>query len=98
MGGVFQYGQPIYDAVGIPTFPVGSNKRPAVSHYARIGAKASRRLAERFGDAPALGFMLPRARLAIVDVDSPDERVAADAMSVHGRTPIVVRSVARQAY
>lgn len=46
----------------------------------------------RFGHFDAFGFALKRAKITIVDVDTPDERVLADALTRHGPTPIVVRT------
>jgi hypothetical protein len=95
MAGTFQHWQPLYGAHGVPTFPVRiaeGNKRPAVSGYAKIGAIASSRLASRFGDAAAFGFMVRKANVTILDVDTPDERVLADALNRHGPTPVVVRT------
>jgi Bifunctional DNA primase/polymerase, N-terminal/Primase C terminal 1 (PriCT-1) len=91
--GVFQTSQPKYAAHRIATFPVGVNKRPAVRGYPRIGLRASAELSSKFADAPGLGFMCgERSRVTVLDVDTTDERVFADALSRHGETPIVVRT------
>src|SRR5262249_35373258 len=91
--GVFRTFQPQYSAHRIATFPVDMNKRPAVRGYPRIGLRASRELAGKFADAPALGFMCgERSRVTVLDIDTPDERVLANALSRHGPTAIVVRT------
>lgn len=89
--GLFADWQPRYADAGIPTFPV-AGKRPSVSRYLKVGSDISRQYAMRFPDAEAFGFACHRARLAIVDVDTPDERVLADALDRFGPTPVVVRS------
>jgi hypothetical protein len=79
----------------VPLFPVrfvDGAKRPAVSGYAEIGPTASRKLAGRFSNAESFGYMVRRARVTILDVDTPDERVLADALDRHGPTPVVVRT------
>jgi hypothetical protein len=94
--GTFAAWQPRYAEHGIATFPVRVDergKRPAVKGYLRLGSKVSEKLALRFPEADALGFVLGRrSRLTIVDVDTTDERVLADALDRHGPTPIIVRS------
>lgn len=90
--GCFATWQPLYAAVGIPTFPV-DGKKPLVSHYDRFGLGASAEIAKKFPAATAIGFMLGQhSGLTVVDVDSADDRVLADALDRHGRTPILVRS------
>jgi hypothetical protein len=94
--GTFSEWQPQYAEHGIPTFPVRINdesKRPAVSNYLKIGQQASKQLTLKFRDANAIGFALGRkSRITVLDVDSQDERVLANALKKHGPTPIVVRS------
>jgi len=90
--GVFQTFQPQYAAHRIATFPV-VDKRPAVRGYPRIGLRASAELASKFVDATALGFMCGRrSRVTVLDIDTSDERLLADALSRHGPTPIIVRT------
>lgn len=85
--------QPRYAAAGIATFPVTAAKVPAVRNYLKIGLPASRELAGRFGTSEAFGLSLgPATRLTVLDVDTPDERVLADAIDRHGQTPVIVRS------
>lgn len=88
--------QPLYAARGIPTFPVradNGNKRPAVKGYLQVGPRRSRVLAEKFPNAPALGLACGEpSKITVLDVDTPDERILADALDRHGHTPFVVRS------
>jgi hypothetical protein len=91
----FQQWQPEYAARGIATFPLGADKRPAVTGYNKIGLKGSTAFAtkKQFADAGALGFMTnARNRVAVLDIDTADENVLADALGRHGDTPIIVRT------
>jgi hypothetical protein len=89
--GLFAEWQPQYAAVNVPSFPV-KEKRPCVRGYLKVGMPASRELALKFGDADALGISLNRSKITVLDVDTPDERVLADAMAVYGSSPFIVRS------
>lgn len=92
-GGVFAAAQSDYAAHGIATFPLTADKRPAVKGYGRIGLKASAELASKFADAPGVGFMAgKRSGLTVLDVDTADENVLADALARHGATPIITRT------
>jgi hypothetical protein len=92
----FAQWQPEYASRGLPTFPVkivNGNKRPAVKNYLRTGQPYSARLAKQFPDAQAFGFALgDRTKITVLDCDSNDEKILADAMSKHGKTPLIVRS------
>src|SRR5262249_37149172 len=91
--GVFQTFQPEYAAHRIATFPVDADKRPAVRGYPRMGLHASRELACKFADAPALGFMCGRrSGVTVLDIDTSDECLVADVLSRHGPTPIIVHT------
>jgi hypothetical protein len=94
--GIFAKWQPVYSEHGIATFPVvvkDGKKKPAVRGYLKLGPDVSQQLVERFSQSEALGFALgPRNKIAILDVDTPDERFLADALVRHGHTPIIVRS------
>ena len=93
--GVFAVHQPAYAERNIPTFPLSDNKVPALSNYQKIGLPASSKLAlnHRFRSASGLGFMTnARTRIAVLDVDTTDERVLADAMIRHCSTPVVART------
>jgi Bifunctional DNA primase/polymerase, N-terminal len=92
----FRDWQHVYADHLIPTFPVQispAGKKPMVSHYGRFGLRASSEIARKFPDATALGFMAGRRTgLTILDVDTSDERVLADALTRCGPTPVIVRS------
>jgi hypothetical protein len=90
-GGIFAEWQPRYAEAGIPTFPV-RNKKPAVKGYLKTGPILSSKLADKFGGAEAFGFSCKRAGVTIVDVDTPDENVLADALAQYGDTSVIVRS------
>jgi hypothetical protein len=101
MSGVFDFWQPKYAARGIATFPVNFEvepdgkikKVPAVRHWPKIRERASTELTRRFGDAEGIGVVLGRrSGLAVVDIDSQDDNLVADAMAYHGKSPLVVRS------
>ncbi len=87
----FSEWQPRYASLGIPTFPV-RNKRPAVRGYLKIGIGASQQFAMKFAAEDAFGLACRRNGITVLDVDAPDERLLADAMSEVGPTPFVVRS------
>jgi hypothetical protein len=85
--------QPSYAERGVATFPVGDNKVPAIRGYQRVGRRGSGALANKFPDAPAIGFMCgQRNGITVLDVDSKDERVLADALDRHGKTAVIARS------
>jgi Bifunctional DNA primase/polymerase, N-terminal len=85
--------QPIYAAVGIPTFPVTADKTPATRGYLDTGLRGSAELARKFADADAFGFACgPRSKITLVDIDSNDERALADALKTHGHTPLISRT------
>jgi hypothetical protein len=59
----------------------------------KIGMRGSAELASKYTGADAFGFVLgAKSRLTVLDVDTPCERVLADAIDRHGNTPCVVRS------
>lgn len=92
MSGVFTQWQPVYAEHNIPTFPCKPDKRPAVTNYRRFGLPASSQIALH-SEADALGFMCgTRSRITMLDVDTTDERILADALDRHGRTPIIART------
>jgi Bifunctional DNA primase/polymerase, N-terminal len=94
--GTFADWQPRYAEHGISSFPVVVNeagKKPVVKGYLKVGPNLSRQFVFRFPDHDALGVSCgPRNGITVLDVDSPDERVLADALARHGATPFVVRS------
>ena len=89
----FDKWQADYAAHGVATFPVDANKRPMVSRYNKFGLVGSDAIASKFTSAPAIGFMRGRrSGVTVLDVDSTDERVLADAVDRHGHTRIIARS------
>lgn len=93
---MFSEAQRLYAGHGIALFPVDADKRPMVGNYLKLGPQASERLAERFPHANAYGFAPgERSGITVLDVDTPDERVLADALNRHGPTPLIVRSGSR---
>jgi hypothetical protein len=92
---VFSAWQPRYAAYRIATFPVrvdDGGKVPAIRGWQQIGLPGSAKLAQT-RDADAFGFCPgSRSRLTILDVDTSNERVLADAVAQYGSTPIIVRS------
>jgi Bifunctional DNA primase/polymerase, N-terminal/Primase C terminal 1 (PriCT-1) len=90
---VFSNAQPIYAEHGIATFPVTKSKAPAVRGYLKMGLDTSRGLVIKFPDAPAIGFATKRRNgVTILDIDTPDERVLADALNRHGHTPLIAQT------
>ena len=82
-----------YAAHKIATFPLRDDKVPAIRGYSRVGLRASRQLADKFPAAAALGFMCgTRSKVTVLDADTTDERVLADALGQHGDTPLIVRT------
>jgi Bifunctional DNA primase/polymerase, N-terminal/Primase C terminal 1 (PriCT-1) len=93
MKAVFSNAQSIYAEHGIATFPVTELKTPAVRGYLKMGLDTSRGLVIKFPDAPAIGFATKRRNgITILDIDTPDERVLADALNRHGPTPLIART------
>src|SRR6516164_2029940 len=73
----------------------GPNKAPLVKNPQKFGRDASREIAisGRYQDATAFGYYCgPRNGITVLDVDTTDERVLADALNRHGQTPLVVRT------
>src|SRR5262249_1863257 len=90
---VFSNAQPIYAEHGIATFPVTESKAPAVCGYLKMGLDRSRGLVIKLPDAPAIGFATKRPNgVTILDIDTPDEKVLADALNRHGHTPLIART------
>lgn len=89
--GLFAEWQPRYAERGIATFPV-RDKRPAVKGYLKCGMRASQEFASKFPGEGAFGLACKKNGITVLDVDSPDERLLADALSEFGPTPFVVRS------
>src|SRR5262249_39739667 len=76
---------------------IGENKRPAIKRYASVGLRGSQELALKFANAHGLGFMCgPRSRITVLDIDSTDERLLADALGRHGASPLIARTASRK--
>jgi hypothetical protein len=92
----FSQWQPIYAAHGLATFPVrieGGAKMPMARNYMRAGRPYSNLLAKQFPSAEAFGFALgARTKITVLDSDSNDDQILSDAMTRHGKTPLIVRS------
>ncbi len=92
---IFADWQPRYAAQNIATFPVhieGDVKRPAIRGYLKLGLNYSGQLPLRFPESTGFGFAVKRSRITVLDVDSSDENILADALNQYGPTPIIVRS------
>ena len=96
MTGLFAQWQKRYAEYGIATFPVrvtDEGKKPVVKGYLKTGPNQSREYARKFPDVDAFGFACGKASgITILDIDTPDENVLADAFGRHGPSPLVVRS------
>jgi hypothetical protein len=89
----FLHWQPIYAERGITLIPCGDNKVPLVKNPQKFGRDASAAISTRYQDATAFGYYCGRRNgVTVLDVDTPAERVLADAIARHGPTPIVVRT------
>jgi hypothetical protein len=53
----FGHWQADYAAHGIATFPVGADKIPMIRGHGRVGLVGSAQIANKFANAPAIGFM-----------------------------------------
>ena len=95
MSGVFAKNQPVYAHYGIATFPVRGDKTPAVKRYGEIRVPGSAKLAARgnLGALNGIAYMTnARTKVAVLDIDTTDENVLADALNRHGSTPIIERT------
>src|SRR5262249_12013895 len=91
--GIFSKWQPHYAEKRIATFPVDDNKKPQIRRWNRLGLSGSARLAQRFTEANGIGFQVgPRSQITVLDIDTDNERIVADALSEHGETPFLVRT------
>jgi hypothetical protein len=93
---LFAVWQPLYHERGIAVFPVrfvDGQKKPAIKRWSRVGLPGSAELAKKFPDADAFGFCPgQRTGLTILDIDTKDETVLADALTRHGETKVIVRT------
>src|SRR5438094_2648292 len=93
MSGIFSRWQPRYAERGIATFPVTAEKTPATKGYLRTRIPGSTQLAEKFQHADAFGLACGRHNnVTLVDIDTADEKVLADALSTYGNTPVISRT------
>src|SRR5215475_16078290 len=93
MSGIFSRWQPRYAEKGIATFPVGETKKPCVRGWHKAGLKYSAVLASKFLNADALGYVTGRrSNVTVLDIDTPDEKIAEDAIGRHGQPIIVTRT------
>jgi hypothetical protein len=91
--GIFANNQAVYAEHGVATFPLKDDKVSAIKHYFHVGLAGSAKLAQKFTDAPALGFIAGhRSKICVLDVDTTDETVLSDALARHGATPLIVRT------
>ncbi len=91
----FSTAQPLYAELGIVTFPVNEQKQPAIRNFLKVGPRASEKLAssKKLRSASAFAFATDRRNgITVLDVDTTDENVLADALDRHGQTQIIVRS------
>jgi hypothetical protein len=91
--GIFSNNQPVYASHGVATFPVTQDKIPAIRGYQHVGLPGSAKLAQKFQNANALGFIAGRrSRITVLDIDTPDENVLADALVRHGESNLVIQT------
>lgn len=83
----------------IATFPVRideSGKVPAISHYDKVGVRASAQLVLKFPDAEAFGFMAgTRSGITVLDIDArgrEGEKLLARKEAEYGEARVVVRT------
>jgi hypothetical protein len=90
----FYWWQPRYAEHGIATFPVNAREKvPLIRNFGQVGLRASAALAKTHGEANGLGFCPgKRSSITVLDVDTPDEKVLADALDRHGATPVIIRT------
>lgn len=94
--GAFAEAFPAFAARGValvPTLPDTPSK-PMVLRPDRFGLRACSRLRDnpKYANANGAIWTGPKARLTVVDVDSPDPRIQADAIHQHGETPVKVKT------
>jgi hypothetical protein len=85
--------QPVYAAHGIATFPVGETKKPSIRGWQKVGLNGSAELARKFTNSDAFGYVTGRrSSVTVLDIDTTNERVAADAIRRHGQPRIILRT------
>jgi Bifunctional DNA primase/polymerase, N-terminal len=97
---IFGTWQGEYAERGLATFPVridGHDKVPMTRGYHRTGLRHSTDLAQKFGNASALGIALNQHRM-IVDVDTTSGSVLADVLAERGDSPLIARTASKGGY
>jgi len=91
---LFATWQAIYADKKIAIFPVHPDtKTPAIKTWTKLGLKGSSELAKKFKDARAFGYVTGRrSGVTIVDIDTTEDNVAADAINRHGQPKIIIRT------
>ncbi len=90
--GVFLQWQPLYAEQGVVTFPV-KDKKPCIRGWNKVGSKGSEQLALKFPEADAFAFPCGATNgITVVDVDDSDEAVLDEAVSIFGRSPVILRT------
>jgi hypothetical protein len=100
MAGIFATAQPRYAALKIATFPFDATTEvkcgPMVSHFDRMGLRASEQMALRYPNAPGLAAMAgDRNRITVIDIDehgAAGERLLADAQLQFGNSKFITRT------
>jgi hypothetical protein len=106
MPGAFALAQPLYAAIGIPTYPLTADKTPLVHSFEKMGLPASRQLQLnlRFAEAPCLATLggernkrniAERNRLTVIDIDATGrkaDRLLEDVQREHGESRFIVRT------
>src|SRR5262249_19699941 len=97
MSGIFSRWQPRYAEHSISTFPVGETKKPSIRGWQKIGLKGSARLAQKFVEARALGYVTGRrSNVTVLDIDTTEHKVAEDAIRRHGEPAVIIRTASRK--
>jgi hypothetical protein len=93
--GVFRQWQPRYAEYGIATFPVeitADKKKPAISHYDKVGLAGSAKLATatRFAGYDGIGFLCGRRNgITVIDMDDSDLKILEEGERLFGKSPLV---------
>jgi hypothetical protein len=99
MTGIFAINQGVYAEHGIATFPVRSDKTPAIRRYQLVGLPGSAELARKFTGTNAFGYMTGRVSgVTVLDIDTTDERVVEDAIARHGQPGIITRTASGKSH
>src|SRR5262249_14505233 len=81
------------------TFPVRSDKTPAIRRYQLVGLPGSAELARKFTGTNAFGYMTGRVSgVTVLDIDTTDERVVEDAIARHGQPGIIARTASGKSH